>query len=134
MTDSFDPDKMPRTGTAKMVGALILVPAAVLLVVWALVRVSALPEIAENEIIDLSCDSGEEVTTFSGRLDPDALRDLDFESATLRIEFTGFLVRAEGEQVVGLDDVDPESGLIDIEIVQEITGPANCDVMSFIEE
>ena len=134
MADPFDPDKMPRTGTAKMVGALILVPAAVLLVVWALVRVSALPEIAEDKIIDLSCDSGEEVTTFSGRLDPDAPRDPDFETATLRVEFTGFLVRAEGEQVVGLDDVDPESGLIDIEIVQEITGPANCDVMSFIEE
>lgn len=134
MTDTFDPDKMPRTGTAKMVGALVLVPAAILFVIWALVRVSALPEIPEGDIIGLSCDTDEEVTTFSGQLDPDSLDELDFESATLRVEFTGFLVRAEAEQVVTLDDVDPDSGLIDLELVQEITGPANCDVISFIEE
>ena len=134
MNDEFDPDRMPRTGTAKMIGALVLVPAVVLVVIWALVRIASLPEISEDQIMGVSCDTTEEITTFSGQLDPEELRSLGFDSATLRVEFTAFLARAEGSQRVSLADIDPDSGLIDLEITEEISGPANCDVVSFIEE
>lgn len=134
VNDDFNPDLLPRTGTGKMIGALILVPAVVLFVLWGLVRIASVPEISEGDIVGLVCDTSDEVTTFRGQIDPEALRSKDFESATLRVEFKGFLVLEEGSQRIELGDVDPESGLIDLEIVQEIAGPANCDVTSFIEE
>jgi hypothetical protein len=133
MNDDFDPHKVARQGTAKMVVTLAVVPAVVLLTLWALVRLSSSPEIPEAEVISLACTTADEETTFSGQLDPDSMITRDFDKATLRIEFTGFLVRAVGMQSISIDDVDPETGLIPLEVTEEITGPAICEVASFLE-
>lgn len=133
MTDDGDLHKVPRQGTAKMVAALLLVPAVVFFAIWALVRLTSSPEIPSSEIIGRACDTADETTTFSGQLDPDSLTTRGFEAAEIRIEFKGFLVRAEGSQVVSVEDVNPETGLIDLEITEVITGPAICELASFLE-
>lgn len=125
---------VPRQGTAKMVLILVLVPTVVLVVLWALVRIASPPGVPTDEIIELTCDTSTEITVFSGSIEPDSLTSRDFESATIRVEFFAFLVREEGMQTVRPDEVDPETGRIHIEISQEIDGPANCEIISFIEE
>lgn len=128
------PHPVPRQGTSKMVALVIVVPAAVLLLIWALVRISAVPEVPKSEILDRDCETTDEVTVYRGFVDPESLESRDFDTATLRVEFFAFLVREEGFQVVSPDDADPETGLIEIAIIQEIEGPANCKIISFIPE
>ena len=125
---------VPRQGTGKMVALVIVAPAAVLLMIWALVRISAVPEVPKSEILDRTCETTDEVTVYRGFVDPESLESRDFDTATLRVEFFAFLVREEGLQVVSPDDADPETGLIEIAIIQEIEGPANCKIISFIPE
>ncbi len=126
--------EVPRQGTNKLVATLLLIPVVVLFSVWALVRLSSSPEIPEGEIIASSCETSDEETTFSGQLDPDSMITRDFDTATLRIEFTGFLVRAEGMHSISIDDIDPATGLIPLEVTEEITGPAICEVTSFLQQ
>ena len=128
------PHPVPRQGTGKMVALVIIVPVAVLLLIWALVRISAVPQVPESEVLDSDCETDDEVTVYRGFVDPESLESRDFDTATLRVEFFAFLVREESLQVVSPDDADPETGLIEISIVQEIEGPANCEIISFLPE
>lgn len=132
--EPYDLQRVPRRGTSKMVTIVILVPIVVLFAMWALVRITALPQVPTGEIIGSRCDTTDTVTTFRGQLDPESLTSRDFNEAILRVEFFAFLVREESMQRVRPSDVDATTGLIEVEITQEIEGPANCEIISFLPE